>query len=95
MCVQREQLETTVEKVCLDKMADYYATSTAPLFSCRLRMPEKPGNGIIVFDDTTYNSEASYSCNPGYILTGNGMRICSGSGVWNGTIPICTGEKTL
>ena len=52
-------------------------------------------NGIIVFDDTTYNSEASYSCNPGYILTGNEMRICSGSGVWNGTIPICTGEKTL
>ncbi|CAI7992907.1 Sushi, von Willebrand factor type A, EGF and pentraxin domain-containing protein 1 [Geodia barretti] len=51
---------------------------------------ENPKNGTVELTGTTYNSEAVYSCNTGYSMTGNRMRACSESGVWSGTLPMCT-----
>ena len=40
---------------------------------------------------TTYQSEATYSCNLGYQLSASGdeIRTCDSNGVWNGSAPIC------
>lgn len=49
-----------------------------------------PLNGSIHYSNAThYNSEASYSCNTGYILKGNKIRTCTNLGNWDGTDPIC------
>ena len=34
-------------------------------------------------------SEALYQCNEGYILQGNGSRMCEDTGEWTGTVPSC------
>ena len=54
---------------------------------------DNPGNGVVSFTATTYNSVATYSCNTGYTLTGDDMRTCQSSGVWSGSEPTCTGKQ--
>ena len=34
---------------------------------------------------------ASYSCNDGYVLAGEGTRKCK-DGMWRGEVPICEGD---
>ncbi len=60
-----------------------------------------PNNGMITYaTDTTapfdYQTTATYSCNPGYGLSGGDtVRTCTGladsSGEWTGTAPTCEG----
>ncbi|GAB6031334.1 hypothetical protein CHUAL_009120 [Chamberlinius hualienensis] len=38
---------------------------------------------------THLNSIVSYSCIPGYQLSGNGTRICESPGKWSGSTPFC------
>ena len=38
----------------------------------------------------TPGSLATYTCNSGYELVGNGIRTCLASGVWSGTEPFCS-----
>ena len=56
---------------------------------------ENPEGGTVDVTGTTYNSEAVYLCNTGFIMTGNRMRTCNESGSWSGTIPMCTGEAFM
>ena len=59
-------------------------------------------NGVITYSsDTTdpfeHGTAAVHSCNDGYSLEGNLVRICGGDGtsvmgVWSGAPPICTGK---
>ena len=46
-------------------------------------------NGVIDAPVTTFNSEAIYECNTGYMLEGNGVRWCQIGGIWSGSDPTC------
>ena len=52
---------------------------------------EDPANGTVEVPATTYQSVASYSCDTGYNLTGEGMQTCLSSGEWSLTTPNCSG----
>ena len=54
-------------------------------------LPPLP-NGLMVINDTTFNSTASYSCDTGYELVGNTTRICQANGNWSGDQPSCLGK---
>ncbi len=51
-----------------------------------------PTNGMVDTPTTTFGSMATYSCNPGYQMTGLMMRTCTASGWSTGDDPVCTGE---
>ena len=51
-----------------------------------------PNNGEVMFNVTTFGSEAVYQCNEGFALGGNATRICEGIGVWSGEEPTCERE---
>ena len=38
------------------------------------------------------NSRATYTCNPGFVLRGDGTRICQVDGTWSGTKPECASK---
>lgn len=44
---------------------------------------------------TTFNSEARYTCNSGYVRIGNENRFCGSNGEWTGIPPTCIGKETL
>ena len=48
-------------------------------------------NGMVNYTNTTYNSVATYSCNTGYILSGDDSRRCQENETWSGSIPTCVG----
>ena len=45
-------------------------------------------------DGTTYGSFVTYTCSPGYRLTGQGFRTCQVNGFWSGVLPECNGLWT-
>ncbi len=55
-------------------------------------------NGDIAYnagspDNRPFSSLATYSCNPGYTLTGGSRtRLCLSGGIWDGSAPVCEGE---
>ena len=51
-----------------------------------------PTNGMVDTPTTTFESTATYSCNPGYQMTGLMVRTCTASGWSTGDDPVCTGE---
>ena len=48
-----------------------------------------PANGQVTLNGTAFGSIAIYSCDDGYVLNGNEMRICQSSGEWSGDEPTC------
>ena len=48
-------------------------------------------NGNVTFTNTTFDSVATYSSNPGYALDGDATRKCLADGTWSATIPSCIG----
>ena len=44
---------------------------------------------------TTFGQTATYSCDTGYNLVGDGTRICQAGGVWSGSEPNCQGMLLL
>ncbi len=54
-----------------------------------------PTNGMIAYDTGSMdarpvNTVATYTCNTGYMLTGDMTRNCGAGGMWSGTDPTCT-----
>lgn len=47
-------------------------------------------NGHVTSLSYTFKSVASYKCNYGYILRGNGSRVCQSNKEWSGTAPVCS-----
>ena len=59
----------------------------------------EPTNGIITFsgESSGFMTTATYSCDPGFGLSGgDSVRTCTGStenpGEWTGTAPTCEGK---
>ena len=48
----------------------------------------------MVISGLTPGSQADYSCNPGYSLSGVETRICLDNGEWSEDAPSCIGKKT-
>ena len=44
---------------------------------------------------TTFGKTATYSCNTGYRLVGDTIRICQATRVWSGSPPTCQGMSLL
>ncbi len=57
-------------------------------------IPQLPDvNGVLVYEDTTYLNEATYTCNEGYELPGNVdaiVVICQADANWSEPAPDCT-----
>ena len=45
-------------------------------------------NGVISYNDAI----ATHSCNTGYTLTGDSVRVCQNDRTWSGSTPTCQGE---
>ena len=50
-----------------------------------------PANGGVTYSNgvTTYQEVATFTCDPGYDLTGNVTRTCLADGVWGDFSPVC------
>ena len=46
-------------------------------------------DGVVCYNGTTAGSVAVYTCNNGFLLVGNEVRVCMNEGNWNGSIPQC------
>ena len=43
-------------------------------------------------NSTYVDSTATYTCSPGYEITGSATRTCEDTGTWGGSQPSCSGE---
>ena len=53
-------------------------------------------NGVITYDpdmiaDYDVDTVATYSCNPGFRLSGFETRQCLLGGIWSNLVPVCLG----
>ena len=48
-----------------------------------------PPNGAVSVSATTYTSNATYTCDSGYTINGDSMRMCQADGEWSGGEPSC------
>ena len=46
-------------------------------------------HGVLLADDTTYNSIAEYACTTGYRMAGDAKLRCDANGKWKGKVPSC------
>ncbi|XP_069128762.1 sushi, von Willebrand factor type A, EGF and pentraxin domain-containing protein 1-like [Argopecten irradians] len=46
-------------------------------------------NGLVTTLGRTFTSKSEYSCDPGYELEGESVRICQPEGFWSGSAPSC------
>ncbi|XP_053402772.1 uncharacterized protein LOC123550506 [Mercenaria mercenaria] len=54
---------------------------------------ENPTNGNVTFEETFENSEATYTCNVGYVLSGgDSKRVCQADGNWSTVDPMCLAD---
>ena len=51
-----------------------------------------PRNGGVSFSSTTFNSRATYTCDRGFVLSGQSVRTCQSDGEWSGRAPECKGK---
>ncbi|MGB8294230.1 MAG: hypothetical protein WCG85_02260 [Polyangia bacterium] len=51
--------------------------------------PANPGNGSVSVPAYTHGSTATYSCTPGFALSGSATRTCQTDGTWSGDVPTC------
>ncbi|KAJ8038235.1 Sushi, von Willebrand factor type A, EGF and pentraxin domain-containing protein 1 [Holothuria leucospilota] len=52
------------------------------------------GNMVVNPPVRTIGAEVTYSCNDGYVLSGQRNRICQANKTWSGTEPMCTDSTT-
>ena len=53
-----------------------------------------PVNGAVQLSGVTPGATATYSCNPGYRLTGPETRTCQVNVTWSDTAPVCQPNRT-
>ena len=58
--------------------------------------PGNPENGRrILQGGTTFQSNVTYECDPGFSLVGVSFRTCRADGTWSGSQPSCTRKYIL
>ncbi len=48
-----------------------------------------PDNGMVDVPNNNFGTVANYTCNTGYMLTGDVIRVCEVNGDWSGTASTC------
>ena len=51
-----------------------------------------PANGTVDYESKTLSSAATYSCNEGFVIVGEGTRYCLSNTTWSGEVPKCICE---
>ena len=51
-----------------------------------------PLNGVVNLTNTTFGSQASYTCDTGFMLSSSQTRICQDDGNWSNSEPECTSK---
>jgi hypothetical protein len=57
--------------------------------------PGNPSNGSVSVPAYTYGSTATYSCTPGFALSGSATRNCQNDATWSGDAPTCVAVDTV
>ncbi len=53
-----------------------------------------PPNGEVMIGDLEMGSTANFSCNPGYVISGESTLICESGGEWSSAPPTCESKHT-
>ncbi len=69
-------------------------TDPPPVITCSNL--SSPANGTIKYNNMNpqrlLGTVATYTCNPGYTLSGNEARTCESDMMWSGSDPTCQGK---
>ena len=76
-----------------DTLYLFYASFLAVLECSDLDDP--PNGEVTLPTERIVGSEATYTCNEGFSLSGNSMRRCQTDGLWSGSAPTCVEGKQL
>ena len=76
---------------CTDEVVQSDDCTLLALFPAAILCPtlENPLNGAVDVPSMVVGAIVTYSCNEGYNISGNGMRTCEETGMWNGVEPTC------
>lgn len=55
----------------------------------------KISNGIVTYNSNLFGTEATYSCLPGYTLSGPTVRTCTENRTWSGEESFCLREQSI
>ena len=82
-----------MEKNREDNSMQLHALLFSPTVLDCSTLPNITNGAVDLSEGTTFPSMAVYSCDAGYEMQGDPVRMCNASGVWNGTEPTCTGKQ--
>ena len=84
----------TLEIVTHSKYRHHVASLLFTVVDCGILI--NPTNGQVSHTaGTTYRQKATYSCDAGFNLVGDNIRMCQVAGVWSGNAPTCQGELLI
>lgn len=82
-----------ITTICMCVCGPFSCVLLYPLYTVvRCPVLSAPTNGLVFASSRTPDSQASYSCNSGYVLQGSATRVCLDGGVWSGQAPQCVGK---
>ena len=67
----------------------YFSLCSTDLLGIGCSVLSAPSKGDVVLGGITVGSTATYTCDSGYVLVGESVRVCQPSGVWSGVEPFC------
>ena len=70
----------------------FHSVPPPPVVDCGV-LDDIPDGAVSTPQGTLYGATASYSCNTGYRLVGNGTRECRADGRWSGEEPPYCGSE--
>ena len=71
-----------------------YYTSFLLVLEC-IDLNDPPNGEVTLPMERIVGSEATYTCNEGFSLSGNSVRSCQTDGQWSGGVPTCVEGKQL
>ena len=73
----------------MSKMSKYYIHIITVIVCPE---PAQVLNANVSYTSLQYGSTATYSCNEGYSTDGDLNVLCTGEGLWDGILPVCTSK---
>ncbi|XP_052786123.1 sushi, von Willebrand factor type A, EGF and pentraxin domain-containing protein 1-like [Mya arenaria] len=87
-CQDGYVLNGAMNRTCLDNLQWSFIEPTCVIVDCGILL--NPDNGSVnLTSGTTFQQDASYSCDIGFTLVGSDKRVCLEDGTWNESEPVC------